>query len=154
MGRGQRMGGWPLAVASLSLAAGVLFGVRTVQVQEVVPRPAPSTIAPGHTVTSDQFVAQMASRIARQLRHRGIHLTSDDVVELLTDDGDPGVVVGSAPTVPQPHRRPRPQRTTTTTTATTTTTEPPLLDLNDRIDLGHLPDRAQADPPPATTTVP
>lgn len=108
--RWRERGGWPLAVAAISLAAGVVFGVHTVQVEAPPAGREDTPVAPSPTITTDEFVAQVASAVADELhlsprqRHR--------VVEVLADQGTPGAVIVEPPP-------------TTTSTTTTTTTEPP-----------------------------
>jgi hypothetical protein len=128
----------PLSTAILIVCASVVASYFAVafdrQENRAETPPAPEEESPSvPTITSDEFVAQVAAAVADEL-----DLPEADegrIVDILTDDNQPGVII-----VP-------PTTTTTTTSTTTTTTEPrpppttaaprPLIDPNEVLDQLH-----------------
>lgn len=137
MTRWQDRGGWPLAVASLGLAAGIVFGVKTVKVEQ--PDPPAATVPEGRTITTDEFVADVASAVAEEL---GRPLTPGQqrrvVARIVPADGQPGVVI-----VPSPPTT----TTSTTTTAPPPTTRPPAIHVDPSLipDIGDIVNQALDD---------
>lgn len=114
-------GSRPGATAVLVVAAAIVASYFAVAFDRQDNRPPvyvpPTTApeAPTPTITTDEFVAQIAARVADEL-----DLPPEDegrIVEVLTDEDQPGVIVVTPTTQPPP-------RTTTTTSPPTTTSRP------------------------------
>jgi hypothetical protein len=116
-------GGRPLATAALIVVAAVTAAYFAVEFDRQENRVAPTTVVPETTgvptptITTDEFIADLAVAVVEAL---DLPPESEgEIVELLTDDGQPGVIVVPSPT------------TTTTTTAVPppppTTTRPRVL---------------------------
>lgn len=135
--QGQPHGGHPLGTALLIVTASVVASYFAVAFDrqdnraETPPETTAPPSVPTPTITSDEFVAQVASAVADEL-----DLPPADegrIVELLTDDDQPGVIVVPPTTTTRP-----PTSTTTTTTQPppppTTRPPRPLIDPNEVLD--------------------
>jgi hypothetical protein len=137
----REIGGRPLGTSVLILVAAVVAAFFAVSFDRQENQTSPTVVVPDTgpptpTITTDEFVAEIAAAVSDAL---DLPPGSEDrIVEVLTDDGQPGVIVVPSTSTTRPPPPPPPSAPRRTTTTTTTTRPEPIVSVpsvDDIIDL-------------------